>query len=259
MDDLSPEEDQIIDNTQVRGGFLLMEFALLWSEIFSTINFRLGSGLVLESAKVDRPTMLLLVELIFQQLAAQKLVHGWQSLPLAKEQWKVEARQLFETSPARIQIQARNVAFGAGARYPGLLKLPSTEPELCHGTFMFESQRWQNINVTGSVWVLVCSLIFLLLAVPIPEERLAVQWLWNFLIIKLPHFFKHTVRGFFVESLTRMFNNMAGAIRDHAWQAFDAVRRLFGVPSMLGVVILWKRVHVSKEASRTDRSVFIRQ
>ena len=75
-----PEPTFDIRDAHTRGGFLLMVFALLWSNIYDTINYRLGNG-----------------------LAAQTPVRGWESLPLAKEQWKVEARQLFETSLARIQ------------------------------------------------------------------------------------------------------------------------------------------------------------
>ena len=80
------------------------------------------------------------------------LVRGWESLPLAKEQWKVEARQLFETSLARIQIDARNIAQGTAASYPGLQKLDA-DPAVCDDTFLFLSQGWQNVNVTGSIWI----------------------------------------------------------------------------------------------------------
>lgn len=65
-----PEPSFVIEDSQTRGGFLFMVYTLLWSNIYDSINYRLGSG-----------------------LAAQKLVQGWESLPLAKEQWNVEAKQ----------------------------------------------------------------------------------------------------------------------------------------------------------------------
>jgi len=149
------EPNFVIKDAHTRGGFLLMVFTLLWSNIFNTINYRLGSG-----------------------LAAQKLVRGWESLPLAKEQWKVEAKQLFETSLARIQIDARNIAQGTAASYPGLQKL-DVDPAVCDDTFLFMSQGWQNVNVTGSIWIGVFAFIFVVLAIPFYDGRLLVQWLWD--------------------------------------------------------------------------------
>ena len=84
-----PESTIIVNDTHARGGFLLMICALLWSNIYDTIDYRLGN-----------------------ELAAQKLVHGLESLPIAREQWNVEAKQIFETPLARIQIDARNIAQG---------------------------------------------------------------------------------------------------------------------------------------------------
>jgi len=92
------------------------------------------------------------------------------SLPLAKEQWKAEAQQLFETSLARIQIDARNIAQGTAASYPGLQKLEA-DPAVCYQTFLFLSQGWQNVNVTGSIWIVVLAIVFVVLAIPLTDDR----------------------------------------------------------------------------------------
>lgn len=150
------EPSFVIENAHVRGGFLLMGYSLLWSNVYNTINYRLGGG-----------------------LAAQKLVRGRESLPLAKEQWKAEAKQLFEASLARIQIDARNIAQGTAASYSGLQKL-EVDPALCDKTFSFMSQGWQNVNLTGSIWIAVVAFICVVLAIPLPNDRLFVQMVWGF-------------------------------------------------------------------------------
>lgn len=94
-----------------------MIFALLWCNIYDIFNYRLGNG-----------------------LAAQKLVHGLESLPIAREQWKVEVKQLFETSLARIQIDARNIAQGTAASFPGLQKVEA-DSAICRENFPIHEPR----------------------------------------------------------------------------------------------------------------------
>jgi hypothetical protein len=67
----------------------MLYFALIFSDIRYAISYRKANALD----------------------ATTKLVGGYSSI-LPKEQWKVEAQQVFETSIARIQIDARNVARG---------------------------------------------------------------------------------------------------------------------------------------------------
>lgn len=198
-----PEPTFDIRDAHTRGGFLLMVFALLWSNISDTINYRLGNG-----------------------LAAQKLVRGWESLPLAKEQWKVEARQLFETSLARIQVDARNIAQGTAASYPGLQKLDA-DPAICDDTFLFMSQGWQNVNVTGSIWILVLSFVFVVLALPLndPDDRLFVQWLGGLVPETVPHFFTTRIPRFLTTTIPEFFSK---DVPKYWGSITEAVQRLLG-------------------------------
>ena len=50
-------------------------------------------------------------------LAAAEILEAGYSYGIAKVQWKEEARQLFQTSLTRIQINARNIAQGTASRY----------------------------------------------------------------------------------------------------------------------------------------------
>jgi len=169
---------------QDSGAFFFMGHALMWSSTFHAIDYRLGSALL-----------------------AQKLVKGWTSLPLfvTPMQWMIEAEHLFATSIARIMIDARNIAQGAGAAYPGLKKLVkvnSTDGELasaamCDRTFLFRSEGWLNVNVTGSVWILALCTLFILLAIPFPNDKLLVQ----------------AIPGFFTESLPRFYEKVSAFLR----------------------------------------------
>ena len=200
-----PKPTFAIRDAHTRGGFLFMVYTLLWSNIFNTINYRLGSG-----------------------LAAQKLVRGWESLPLAKEQWRVEAKQLFETSLARIQIDARNIAQGTGASYPGLQKL-EVEPAVCDNTFQFMSQGWQNVNVTGSIWIVVLAFIFVVLAIPLPDDdRLFVQWLWVFATKTVLPFFTTTIPRFLTTTIPQF---LAEKVPEYWETTTEAFQRLLGKAS----------------------------
>lgn len=109
-------------------------------------------------------------------LAASNLLENGHSRPLPEGQWKVEAKRFFDTSLTRIQINLRDVALGAQAKY-GANKSSSNNAELCQGTFIFTSQGWQNVQVSGSAWILVVSLLVLLLAIPLDDDRLLVELL----------------------------------------------------------------------------------
>ena len=190
-----PEAIPAIRDSRARGALQLMLLALEWCNIYDTINYRLGSGLV-----------------------AQKLVRGWQSLPVAPEHWKVEAKQLFETSLARIQIDARNIAQGTAASYPGLQKVEAVDPAICENTFIFISQGWQNVNVAGSISILVFYFVGVVLAIPMPifENRLLIQY--------LPVFVTRTVPRFFTKTIPEFFSEIALKCRRSATKAVDWLR-----------------------------------
>jgi hypothetical protein len=104
-------------------------FSLAMSTIGSSIGYRKAAGLN----------------------ANYKLWRGV-SLVLDREQWKVEVLQLFQTSLARIQVFARNIARGdpnipTYGRTDLMDRIPRLR-ELCN-MYKFKSTGWRNINVAG--------------------------------------------------------------------------------------------------------------
>ena len=85
------------------------------------------------------------------------------SLPLTDNQWRVEAEQMFTSSLARVQLAARNIAFGYQARYPGFVNIManSTTLMMC-GSFKFNSTGFTNLSENALVLAIVfSSLVFL--------------------------------------------------------------------------------------------------
>jgi len=138
---------QAVNDPSTRGGLWLFWFSILNSGTYQAISQRLGSA-----------------------LNASDRLSGFTSLPLATEQWKVEAERLFETSLARTQIDARNIARGVMASYPGYVKSNNTAPEMCKNTYLFISQGWTNVNLAWSLLILIPSCLIILLAIPTDAE-----------------------------------------------------------------------------------------
>jgi hypothetical protein len=130
--------------------------SLLLSSIGSSITYRKAEG-----------------------LGASSKVVGDESLGLDAEQWKVEVLQLFQTSLARIQIYARNIARGNQnipiyGRINGMDGLPRLRG-LCN-MYKFKSIGWRNINVVGFLSPIGLGLIFIFLCrMTEEEEKLRVE------------------------------------------------------------------------------------
>ena len=149
----SPSVD--LNNTRFTGGIWLFWFSIRNSIIFQSISQRLGNA-----------------------LDASERLSGFTSLPLSPEQWKVEAKKLFETSLARAQIDARNIARGVMAEYPGYVKANNTPPEMCQGTYLFISQGWTNVNSVISMLIVIPSVTFVILAFPsFTEDEIVLEQL----------------------------------------------------------------------------------
>lgn len=105
-------------------------------------------------------------------LDAQSKLVGIRSLSLPIEQWKVEVQQLFETSLARIQIDARNMARGASgsANLPGRRQLLDLRSLGVCNQYKFRSTGWKNINVFGFLAAVFAAIAMMLLSVPRGEE-----------------------------------------------------------------------------------------
>jgi hypothetical protein len=116
-------------------------------------------------------------------LDAQARIASMTSLLLSPAQWRVEAENLFATSLARVQVDARNIARGVGATYDGYVK-DNRSSEFCSRYYMFDTGGdWVNLNFVGWVCVLVVSLLLIICAVPVPEDKLFFEilpaCLWN--------------------------------------------------------------------------------
>lgn len=144
--ELPPSSD--VSNTHVAGGVLLLQGALLSSDIFNALSYRLGSA-----------------------LNAQSRISAFASLPLAPEQWKIEVEELFKASIARILINVRDIARGAQAKYWGYKKVMNTEG-LCDDTYKMSTEGWSSVAVGWSLWVLTMAFLIIILAIPISDEEL---------------------------------------------------------------------------------------
>ena len=118
-----------------------MKWALARSNIYESIKFRLGSALL-----------------------AAKSVAQYVSTPLSDHQWTVEGSQLFATSLARIQFDAKAIATGEDRDRPGYIEVTPVEGKgrLC-GIYKYKSIGYSNINImawigigtaAAAIWVL---------------------------------------------------------------------------------------------------------
>jgi hypothetical protein len=101
-------------------------------------------------------------------LDAEAKMQQAESLPLAREQWKVEARQLFETSLARMQINARIVARGLDAAESPREGLKPEDMFPFQGicqVYKFRSVGWKNISVGGVILCVVGGLLLIVCSV----------------------------------------------------------------------------------------------
>ncbi|KAL8648976.1 MAG: hypothetical protein Q9210_004675 [Variospora velana] len=97
--------------------------------------------------------------------------------PLDKEQWKVEARQLFETSLARINVEARNIATGVYTKYDDALKM-HMDKSMCDRTYLYRVQGWESVNALWFLVALVPTCFIIISAWPIEtdgEEILLIE------------------------------------------------------------------------------------
>lgn len=117
-------------------GLIMLQLALIRSNICHSILYRGGSA-----------------------LDATSKLYVYQSLPLAKEQWKVEARKMFATSLARTQIDLRDYIRGAAAHEPGFVNILNPKARGICNQYKFKSNGWTNITVWGFVCAIAVSLV----------------------------------------------------------------------------------------------------
>jgi hypothetical protein len=110
------------------------------------------------------------------------------SIPLAPDQWKVEARALFETSLARIQIDLRDHMRGAAANENGFANhIDSAFTDMC-ASYKFRAVGWRNVNAWAFrlLLLLVVCVYFLSFETEwwSEEPELIAESLWNFTVLR---------------------------------------------------------------------------
>jgi len=144
-------------DSDIPGALQLFYLSIRSSSTYQIISQRLGSG-----------------------LNASSRISGFTSLPLAREQWKVEARRMFAASLARAQFQARDIARGVYAEYPGYQKM-DTDPAMCQRTYIFRAEGWSNVMAVWYLSLLIPSVIILVGALPAVWNDEKEMQIWEYL------------------------------------------------------------------------------
>jgi hypothetical protein len=106
-------------------------------------------------------------------LDAQTKIVGSYSLQLALEQWKIEVHELFKTSLARIQVDARNIARGPPSGHAeGLRSLMRPFYQGICRMYKFNSIGWRNVSVSGFMVAIGVSLLIIIASIPGRDEQL---------------------------------------------------------------------------------------
>jgi hypothetical protein len=173
-----------------------VQAALTWSLMYSNIGLAINFGLG-------------------NALDAMRKISGGASLPLAPEQWKVEAQNLFNTSLARIQIDARNIARGnPNGNYPGMVDIMNPmQRDICK-MYKFKSTGWRNIVVSGFRAALWTSIVFIIISIPITDEHKAER-LWIEIWFKLLCKTIYTACVFFIKNIVNLFNILKSLFKTH--------------------------------------------
>jgi len=126
--------------------YWLMKWSLENSNVYDSIKWRLGTALL-----------------------AQQKVSQFISRPLRDNHWETEARQLFETSLARIQFDAWGIARGEDRKQSGYVEVTPDEGKgkLCH-LYKFNSTGHTNVNLGAFIGLLLAPFMILFLSL---EER----------------------------------------------------------------------------------------
>ena len=111
-----------------------------------------------------------------EALDAQAKVASAYTIELVREQWKLEARQLFETSLARTQLALRDATRSrADLAIPDEVDvLPERLRKLC-GMYKFRSTGWRNVSVSHLVGILVCAALIFICGITNDEGHLRIE------------------------------------------------------------------------------------
>lgn len=161
---------QEINSHLEKTGYYMLNIALMHSNVCNGIYLRGGSALDAES---KMPTSLDLPI----------------SIPLAPDQWKVEARALFKSSLARIQIDLKDHMRSAAANENGYANhIDSAFSDMC-ANYKFRAVGWRNVNAWAFrllLGLVVCVYVLSFETKWWSEEpELIAESLWGFTVLKL--------------------------------------------------------------------------
>ena len=84
---------------------------------------------------------------------------------LTQDQWKIEARQLFEACLARVQFETRNMALGLYAGLPNYVK-SNVSQDICRETYLVDAPGYTNIFAAPWLAIFVISLLIIVATFP---------------------------------------------------------------------------------------------
>ena len=99
--------------------------------------------------------------------------------PLPPEQWKVEARRLFEASLARIQVELVNTVRGTSNTPVEQFEFPEEYRGMC-SMGKFKSVGWRNVSVWG-----FSGLLFLAASISLASVQTKEEELWLIVALRL--------------------------------------------------------------------------
>jgi len=127
--------------------------------------------------------------------ATRKIVDVSLSMPLAQEQWKIEAQRIFEISMIRTRLEVLELARGTRSTQPGFIDvLPDVRRAICQKV-KFQSVGYKNLSVAGLLFAFWTPPILAIRIQKIPlfywpvygilrlarlrvRDKLPIQWLW---------------------------------------------------------------------------------
>ena len=112
--------------------------------------------------------------------AQKKLINGL-SIALDREQWKVEARKMFETSLARMQGIVLDVARGRGVDDRSAKNaLPEINSSICN-MIKFPTLGWKNISLFWMTVLPTLAFFIWLFSIEV-EEKLVLVWFYLYVL-----------------------------------------------------------------------------
>jgi hypothetical protein len=133
----------------------------IWAMLYFSLFSELGKQLVFMGAEV---------------LDAQSLLSAGTSAQIPNNQWKAEARQMFETVLARSQILARNIARGVpGEELPGQEIVMRPNWQGMYTRYKFRSVGWKNISVSCFLAEFFASLLVCVIGITREDEELWIE------------------------------------------------------------------------------------